>query len=107
MIVSFLYSSGFLASMLEIHLHSFGLSIIFVSLCFVLQSAVYLTLALTGGYIFKNVDARLVMLIGQLTFVVAYLMLAPWSLIFPNEVYIPILSLPLFSVGQCFCYSNH
>lgn len=107
MIVSFLYSSGFLASMLEIHLHSFGLNILYISLFFVLQSAVYLTLALTGGYIFKNVDARLVMLIGQLTFVLAYLMLAPWSLIFPHEYYIIILSMPLFSVGQCFCYSNY
>jgi hypothetical protein len=106
MIVSFLFSSGFLASMLEIHLRSFGLSIIFVSLCFVLQSAVYLVLSLSGGHIFKNVDSRLVMIIGQFSFFIAYLMLAPWKMIFPDEVYMPILSMPLFSVGQCFCYSK-
>ena len=106
MSVSFLFSFGFLASMLEVHLNTYGFDTLYVSLCFAFQSTVYFILSLTAGYIFKKFDPRLIMLIGQMTMVLAYLLLGPWSLIFPNSVWVVIGSLPLFALGQNMTYSN-
>jgi hypothetical protein len=105
MSLAYVFSFGFLASILEIHLHSYGLGTIYVALCFMLQSTVYVVISLTGGYLFKGIDERLLMLIGEGFFVVAYLLLGPWKLIFPNEVWVVIISLPMFSIGQSLTYS--
>jgi hypothetical protein len=104
--VSFLFSFGFLASMLEVHLSSYGLNTLLVSVCFVLESVIYFILSLSGGYIFKSLDPRLVMLIGQVFMIFAFLFLGPWSLILPNNLWVVIASLPLFSFGQNMTYSK-
>ena len=106
MSVSFLFSFGFLASILEVHLSTFGFETLFLSLCFAFQSTAYFIFSLTAGYIFKQFDPRLIMLIGQTAMVLAYLFLGPWSLIFPNSVWVVIASLPLFALGQNMTYSN-
>ena len=106
MSVSFLFSFGFLASMLEEHLNTYGFDTLYVSFCFAFQSTVYFIFSLSAGYIFKQFDPRLIMLIGQMIMVVAFLLLGPWSLIFPNSVWVVIGSLPLFALGQNMTYSN-
>lgn len=104
--VIFLFTFGYLASILEIHLRGYGLSPLFVALCFMLQSGVYFVLSLTGGYLFGKFDPRLIMLIGTLVTVIAFLLLGPWTLIFPNSLSVVIISLPVFSIGQSMTYSK-
>jgi len=104
--VTFLFTFGFLASILEIHLRTYGMSPLFVALCFVMQSTVYLILSLTGGYLFGRFDSRLIMIIGALFLAFAFLMLGPWKLIFPDSLVVIILALPVFSIGQSMTYSN-
>jgi nitrate/nitrite transporter NarK len=102
----FFFSSGFVSSMLQIHLKDYGLSQAFISLFFSLQSAVYLTLCLTLGYMLKGFDERYSMIIGSLLLGLAYLFFGPWTVIFPDSLVLIILSLPLFGAGQCFTYSK-
>jgi hypothetical protein len=102
----FVFSTGYLAANLQIHLDNYGIEQIFISLCFVLEASVYLTLCLTAGYIFKSFDERHIMLTGCFVFTLAYLFLGPWTLIFPDSLVLVILSLPLFGIGACFTYSK-
>jgi MFS family permease len=106
MSLAYVFSFGFLASILEIHLHGFGLGTLYVALCFMLQSTVYVVISLSGGYLFKGIDERLLMLIGEGFFVIAFLMLGPWQVVFPKSLWVVIVSLPLFSVGQSLTYSK-
>ena len=105
--VTFLFTFGFLASILEVHLRTYGISPLFVALCFVLQSTVYLILSLTGGYLFGRFDPRLIMIIGSFFLVLGFLMLGPWSLIFPDSLVVIILGLPVISIGQSMTYSKN
>jgi hypothetical protein len=100
------FSFGFLAASLQIHLKDYGLDQLFISLCFSLESASYLILCLTGGYILKSFDERHLMMTGSLFLGVSYLMFGPWTVIFPDSLVLIILSLPLFALGQCFTYSK-
>lgn len=104
--ISFLFSFGFLATILEIHLISFDLTHISIALCFVLESTTYLALSLSAGTILKNIDERTIMMFGAVVLSLAYLMLGPCSYIFPKNLFIVILSLPVFSLGQTLSYSN-
>jgi hypothetical protein len=100
------FSAGFLDSSLQIHLDEYELNQIFISLCFVLEASIYLALCLIAGNIIKIFDERYLMITGCLAFTLAYLFLGPWTLIFPDSLVFVILSLPLFSIGMCFTYSN-
>ena len=104
--VSFMFSFGVLTTLLEIHLLSFDLSHIFIALCFVLLSGTYFLISITAGSILKGIDQRNLMTIGMCLLGIAYLMLGPCSYIFPNSLWVAILSLPVFSVGESLCYCN-
>lgn len=100
-----MFSFGFLATILEIHLLDFDMSHLFIALCFVLESSTYFTMSLSAGTILKNLDERTCMTFGALFLAIAYLMLGPCSYIFPKNVYLVILSLPIFGLGQTLTYS--
>ena len=104
--MAFLFSFGFLATILEIHLATFDLDHVFIALCFVLQSAVYLLLSITSGDILKGIDEGYIMVAGAICLGIGYLMLGPCSYIFPNSLVVVILALPIMSMGQTFTYSN-
>jgi hypothetical protein len=102
----FIFSFGFLASSLQIHLESYDLDQIFISLCFSLESAFYLILCLTSAYIFKRFDERYIMIMGSMILGISYLLLGPWTVVFPDRLPFVLISLPLFGIGQCFTYSK-
>ena len=84
--VAFLFSFGFVTTILEIHLTTFRIDHVYVSLLLALQSGIYLTCCLSAGYIFKNIDERTCMFGGAVSLSIAYLMLGPYSAIFPKEI---------------------
>ena len=102
--IAFMFSFGFLATLLEIHLLSFGLTQLFIALCFVLQSVTYFTMCMTAGTLLKRFDARNIMVIGMCLLGTGSLMLGPCSFLFPNNIWVVVCSLPVFSVGQSLCY---
>ncbi|OMJ70294.1 hypothetical protein SteCoe_31760 [Stentor coeruleus] len=102
---AFLFSYGLIATVLEVHLDHFGFNSLEVAMVFVMGSVLYLIISFVGGHWLKHSNERLCMAIGVLSLAVGYLMLAPWRVIFPNEVWVVILSIPFISLGQCFCYS--
>lgn len=104
--VAFLFPFGLMATILEVHLYDYGFDSFEVAMVFVLESVLYLFFSMIAGGYLKNTNERLCMVIGILSLAIGYTMLAPWSAIFPNEVWIIILSIPFISFGQCFCYSN-
>ena len=104
--ITFLFSFGFLTTILQVHMLSFGLSQVLVALCFVFQGATYLVVSLTAETVFKKVDERGVMLIGCFSMTVGYLFMGPCSYIFPNDVAYAIIGLPFIGIGQSLCYSN-
>lgn len=104
--VAFLFNFGFLATILQIHLTNFGLNQIFIALCFVLESITYISTSLSAGKILKNVDERTSMMFGTIFCGISYLMLGPCAYIFPKNVYVIVLSLPIFGLGQTLTYSD-
>ena len=104
MCVSFMFSFGAVSASLEVHLSSFGMHYAYISLCFVLSEGTYLFCSLFMGYYVKISDERIFMALGAFFQSTAYLMFGPWEVIFPNEVYIVILSLPVFTLGQVMIY---
>lgn len=102
---TYLFSSGLLATILEVHLKSYDLDPLYVSLCFAFQSGFYLAVSLISGAVLRNANERLFMIIGVFCLALGYSMLGPWTAIYPNEVWVVILSLPVISIGQCFTYS--
>ncbi|OMJ66980.1 hypothetical protein SteCoe_35989 [Stentor coeruleus] len=102
--IAFLFSYGLIATVLEVHLDHFGFNSLEVAMIFVMESGLYLIISFAGGHWLKHSNERLCMTIGVLSLAVGYLMLAPWTVIFPNEVWVVILSIPFISLGQCFCY---
>ena len=105
--ISFLFSLGILSTLLEVHLNDYNLSNMHVALCFNIETFTYFCLAMTAGYIFKNIDERIPMIIGTLAFTVGYLMFGPWELIFPNHLYIILISLPLFKLWSYYDFTNY
>jgi Na+/melibiose symporter-like transporter len=103
---AFLFSYGMMAALLELHLDSFGLSQIYVSLVFICQSIFYLAISLTAGKIFRGFDERSLMLLGILSLCLSYIMVGPWSLIFPHELGLVIAAIPFMSFGQSLVYSK-
>lgn len=106
MTFSFLFSMAFIYTLLEIHLSHFGMSSFFVGLCFVLQSAIFLIFSVSAGSIFKRVPENYVMLIGITLLGIAYLMMGPNEILFPNEVWVIVASLPILSTGQALVFGN-
>ena len=104
--VAFLFSFGFVVTILEIHLSTFGIDHVFIALLFVLQSGIYLTCCLSAGYIFKNIDERTCMFGGAVSLSIAYLMLGPYSAIFPKEIWVIVISLVFMGLGQSLTYGN-
>ena len=104
--IAFMFSFGFLVTLLEIHLLSFKLNHIFIALCFALLSGTYFLISITAGSILKGIDERKLMTVGMCLLGIAYLLLGPCSYIFPNNLWVAIISLPIFSVGQSLCYRN-
>ena len=101
----FLFAYGMIVTLLEIHMNSFNVPHIAVSLTFVSGSITYLIISLTSGKIFKGFDERSLMVIGILVLCLSYLMMAPWSLIFPHELGLVIAGVPVLSFGQSLTYS--
>jgi MFS family permease len=104
--VAFLFPFGLIATILEVHLYDYGFDSFEVAMVFVLESVLYLFFSMIAGIYLKNANERLCMVIGVLSLSLGYTMLAPWTIIFPNEVWVIIMSIPFISFGQCFCYSN-
>lgn len=104
MSTALLFSFGFINTILEIHLLSFHLEHTYVSLCFVFQTISYASFSVGGVYIFQRFDERLIMFIGAMLMGAGYLMLAPWELIFPRDLWIVLLSLPIMGLGEAMIY---
>ncbi|OMJ66981.1 hypothetical protein SteCoe_35990 [Stentor coeruleus] len=102
--MAFLFSFGLMATILEVHLYDYGFDSLDVAMVFVLESVLYLFFSMIAGSYLKNTNERLCMVIGILSLAIGYIMLAPWTVIFPNEFWVIILSIPFISFGQCFCY---
>ena len=104
--IAFLFCFGFIATILEIHLDSFGVDHVYIALLFVLESSVYLTCCLTLGSLLKNIDQRTCMFCGTFSLTISYLMLGPYSGIFPKQVWVIVISLIFMGIGQSLTYSN-
>lgn len=105
--IALLFSFGFIAPILELHLLSFHISQTYVSLCFILQTASYSFFALTGASLFARMDERTTMALGLCLVGVAYLMMAPCELLMPKELWIVLLSLPIMGLGEAMLYSKN
>ncbi|OMJ70297.1 hypothetical protein SteCoe_31764 [Stentor coeruleus] len=104
---TYLFSYGFLGTILETHLKNFSLNTVYISLCFGLQSAFFLCTSIVTGIFLKNVNERVFLIIGLGFLAIGYSMLGPWTAIFPNKLWIVIFSLPIISIGQNFiCIFN-
>lgn len=104
--VAYLFSSGVLATTLEIHLLEFGFSHFFIGLCFVMQNFTYFTLAVSIGNLSKVIDERNIMVIGTIFLGISYLMLGPCTYIFPKNAIVVVLALPVSGIGQALVYCN-
>lgn len=104
--LALLFSFGFISPILEIHLLSFHVDQTYVALCFVLQTASYSFFALAGARLFQGLDERTTMGLGVCVIGVAYLMMAPWEMIFPRQLWIVLLSLPVMGLGEAMIYSK-
>lgn len=103
---TYLFSYGLLGTILETHLKSFGLSTVYISLCFALQSVFYLCTSILTGILLKNANERVFLIIGMGFLTLGYSMLGPWTAIYPNKLWIVIFSLPIISIGQNFICSK-
>ena len=84
--IAFLFSFSFVTTILAIHLESYNVSDLYVALCFMFESLIYLISSLASGYIFKNTDERYLMTTGAIFLGFGYLMLGPCSYIFLNNL---------------------
>jgi hypothetical protein len=100
------FAISFLAGILEIHLSDKNVGDSIITLCFALQGGIYLICCLTIGSILTNPDERYVMIGSTITLCIAYLILIPWSLVFPDDTGIIIASIPLFGIGEALVYRN-
>ena len=104
--IAFLFSFGFLATILEIHLLTFEINHLFIALLFVLQSGVYFLTCLAASHVLKNIDERTCMTVGATCMSIGYLMLGPWRLLFPKEIWITVIALTIMGIGQGLTYSK-
>ena len=86
MIFIFLFSIGIVNPTLEMHLLEYDLSNTSVALCFLLLAATYTFFIFVGSCIFKKIDKRTTMFAGINILGIGFLMLAPWEIIYPNEL---------------------
>ena len=91
---------------LELHLFSYNLSSIDVALCFLLFTVSYTFFSFFGSSIFKNLDGRTSVVIGINILGLGYFMLTPWNMLFLNELWIVLISLPLIGLSQAMIYRN-
>lgn len=101
-----LFSFGFITPILELHLLSFHLEHTYVSLCFVFQTLSYAVFSIGGVYIFQRFDERIIIFFGINLMAAAYLLLAPWSFIFPQDLWLVLLALPIMGLGEAMIYGN-
>ena len=106
MCLLFYFSFGMVATVLEMHLLDYDLSHLEIAFSFILQCGSYFFVAISSGPAFEKYDERIIMFVGSIFLTIGYLMLSPWSLIFPQDVSIVIMSLPVLGVGQALMYSN-
>lgn len=106
MAFAFLFNFAFVQTLLEIHLADFGMSHFFIQLCFIFQSAVYFIMSLTAGPMLRKLKENNIMFIGALSLGLSYILMAPWKLIFPDNVWLVVISLPFSSIGQSLTYGN-
>ena len=104
--VAFLFSFSFLASILAIHLESYDVSDLFVAMCFMFESLIYLISSLVVGYIFKNTDERYLMTFGVILIGFGYLILGVCKYYFPDFVVLIFPALPLLAIGKSLTFSN-
>ena len=104
--VAFLFSFSFVTSILVTHLESYNVSELFVALCFMIESLIYLISSLVSGYIFKNTDERYLMTCGVIIIGFGYLILGSCKYYFPDHVLLIIPALPLLGIGESLTYSN-
>jgi MFS family permease len=98
------FSISFLSGILEIHLNDKGANDSIAALCFTILGGVYLVACLTIGYIFKNIDERYIMIVAMGILSISYLLVIPWSLVFPDYIGIIISSTPVFALGEALSY---
>ena len=101
-----LFSIGCIIPTLEIHLLSYDVSNEIVVLGFVIFTFSYTVFSFFGNYIFQNLYARIESFIGINIMGIAYLMLSPWTVIFPKHIIVVMLSLPVMGVGAAMIYRN-
>ena len=102
----FLFSIGLINTTLELHLLTYNLSNLIITLCFLLLTVAYVFFTFFGSYIFQKADERTIIFIGIIILGIGFLMLAPWKIILPNELWIVIVSLVLISLGQSMIFRN-
>ena len=104
--VAFLFSFGFVVTILEIHLISFKIDQIFIPLFFVLLCTANFITCLTADYALKGIDERNCMILGTTCLSLGYLLLGPYSLLFPKEIWIVVIALAIIGFGQATTYSK-
>ncbi|OMJ92424.1 hypothetical protein SteCoe_4760 [Stentor coeruleus] len=102
--LTFQFSISFVIPSLELHLLEFELPNYLISLCFILLSASYTFFCLFGTRIFRMLEDRTSIFLGAIVLGFSYLMLAPWDVVFPNKLWIVLLSLPIIGFGQAMIY---
>ena len=101
-----LFSIGYVIPTLEIHLLSYDVSNEIIVVGFVLFTFSYTIFSFFGNYIFQKLDARMTVFIGINVLGLGYLMLSPWTVIFPKHIIVVMLSLPTMGVGAAMIYRN-
>jgi hypothetical protein len=101
-----LFCFGFIEPALELHLLSFGMSSVWISLCFILHSASYAFFSFSGTWIFKGLDNRTVLCLGLALMTGGFFILAPWQVLFPRSLWLVLCSLPMLGMGQALIYSK-
>jgi MFS family permease len=104
---SFIFSLAVLGELLGLHLYNFGMSFLYVSLAFIMHSFIYMIMALTIGKLLKGKDERIMMTIGILSICIGCVVIAPWDLIFPQNVGFVYAALPILAFGQALVYCKN
>ena len=101
-----LFSFGYIVPTLEIHLLSYDASSEVVALGFVVFTFAYTVFSFFGNFIFQKLDPRLSIFIGVNIMGIAYLMLSPWTVIFPKHIIVVLISLPIMGLGAAMLYRD-
>lgn len=104
--VMLLFTFGFVIPTLELHLLEFNLSNTWVALSFLLHTISYALFSIFGSTIFSKLDYRTTLVLGSSLIALSLLMLGPWELIFPRNIWVVLASLPILGIGQAMIFSN-